>query len=316
MRKRKYCYKQALLNSCLVRLKQPTCHLSRISCRRRHRTLFGYLRSIYEAWMDYPEREGKMIGGQYRIHRFLGKGSYGLTYLCRHVQSGEEIVVKQAKPSKGKLGRELLSREIDILGQLNHPSIPRCLASFEYRKRLYMVVEYVQGETAEDLIFERGSVFSESEALYTVRRLMDIVRFVHEKGYVHLDIRIPNVMFEGEQIHLIDFGLASRLGEPVRAEFGSGEEVMLRRTADVSTDLYAIGDFLLFMLYSAYDPGNSGQEEISGWEEELRVSMPTKLMIRKLLQIDPPYANAEAVIRELDEALNAITKKAAVAASI
>jgi serine/threonine protein kinase len=266
--------------------------------------LFGYFRSMYEAWIDFPEKEGKMIVGQYRIHRFLGKGSYGLTYLCRHVQSGEEIVVKQAKPSKGKLGRDLLSREIDILGQLEHPSIPRCLASFEYRKQMYMVIEYVQGQTVEDLIFERGAVFSESEALNTVRRLMEIVRFVHEKGYVHLDIRIPNVMLEGEQLHLIDFGLASRLGEPVRAEFGSGEEAMKRRTADVSTDLYAIGHFLLFMLYSAYDPGNSGQEDNSGWEEELRVSMKTKRMIRKLLQIDPPYTDAEAVIGELDDTLN------------
>jgi serine/threonine-protein kinase len=267
-------------------------------------TLFGYLKRVYEAWIDYPEREGKLLAGKYRIGRFLGMGSYGLTYLCHDIESGEEIVVKQARPSKGRLGRELLCREIEIMGQLEHPSIPRCLALFEYKKRLYMATEYVKGQTVEDLIFERGAVFSEREALCIVRKLVEIVSFVHDKGYVHLDIRIPNVILQGERVHLIDFGLASRLGEPARVEPGAGEEARLRRTADMSSDLYAIGHFLLFMLYSAFDPGDPDVKSTAGWEEELNVSTVTKRMIRKLLQIDPPYADAQAFLRELDDSLN------------
>ncbi|MBD0378901.1 serine/threonine protein kinase [Paenibacillus sedimenti] len=264
----------------------------------------GYFKRVYEAWIDYPQRVGKVLAGQYRIERFLGIGSYGLTYLCQDVQSGEEIVLKQAKPSKGRLGQELLRREIEIMGQLNHRSIPRCLASFEEQKRLYMVTEYVKGQTVEELIFERGALFTEKEAFGIVRKLMEIVCYVHDKGFVHLDIRIPNVILQGERISLIDFGLASRLGEPAHIDPGADMELARRRKVEVSSDLYAIGHFILFMLYSAFEPKVPGVEASGGWEEELEVSPNMKKILRKLLQIDPTYVSAQAFIVDLDAALN------------
>jgi serine/threonine-protein kinase len=266
--------------------------------------LFDYLRRVVEAWIDFPEREGKIIGGKYRIERFLGMGSYGLTYLCVDTAAGGQVAVKQAKPSKGRLGRELLRREIEIMGQLLHPSIPECLAVIENKKQLYMVTEYVKGQTVEDLIFDRGAVFTEQEALGVVRRLMEIVCFIHDNGFVHLDIRIPNVMLQEDRISLIDFGLASRLGEPARAQPDADEETRLIRTAVVTSDLYAIGHFLLFMLYSGYERSDADSESASGWEEELNVSPLTKQMIRKLLQIDTPYTDSREFMRELEYAMN------------
>ncbi|WP_082361355.1 serine/threonine protein kinase [Bacillus sp. FJAT-28004] len=266
--------------------------------------LFEYLKGVYEAWIDFPKGEGTNITNKYRIQRFLGIGSYGLTYICLDVDSGQEVVLKQAKPSKGKVGRDLLYREIDVLGQLRHPSIQRCLASFEYKDQLYMVTEHVKGQTVEDLIFERGVVFSEKEALCFVRRLMEILSYVHEQGFVHLDIRIPNVILNGDQIHLIDFGLACRFGEPIRTKLGSDDETTLSRTAGAPNDLYAVGHFILFMLYSGYDSCTFEVELNSGWQDELTVSPMTKHMLRKLLQIDPPYMDTKQFVRDLDHWLN------------
>ncbi|UVI30646.1 serine/threonine protein kinase [Paenibacillus spongiae] len=266
--------------------------------------LFEYLKGVYEAWIDYPKREGIFITNKYRIQRFLGIGSYGLTYLCLDADSGQEVVLKQAKPSKGAVGRDLLYREIDVLGRLRHPSIQRCLASFEYKDQLYMVTEHLKGQTVEDLIFERGVVFSEKEALCFVRRLMEILSYVHEQGFVHLDIRIPNVILDGDQIHLIDFGLARRLGEPIRTELGSKVETTRNRTVEAPDDLYAVGHFFLFMLYSGYDSCTFEDESNSGWEDELNVSPMTKQMLRKLLQIDPPYLGIQQFMRDLDDWLN------------
>ncbi|WP_167747151.1 serine/threonine protein kinase [Cohnella luojiensis] len=263
-------------------------------------SLFEYLKGVYEAWIDYPQREGAVIANKYRIQRFLGIGSYGLTYICLDADSGQEVVLKQAKPSKGAVGRDLLYREINVLERLRHPSIQKYLASFEYKNKLYMVTEHVKGQTVEDLIFERGAVFSEKEALRFVRRLMEILSYVHEQGFVHLDIRIPNVILDGDQIHLIDFGLARRLGEPIRTDFGSDEKTTLSRTAEVSNDLYAVGHFILFMLYSGYESSNSESESNLGWEDELNISPMTKHMLRKLLQIDPPYRNTQQFVRDLD----------------
>ncbi|CAN7269578.1 protein kinase [Paenibacillus sp. LjRoot153] len=265
--------------------------------------MISYLKRAYEAWIDYPRREGEVIRGQYQIERFLGMGSYGLTYLCLDKHSGQEVVAKQAKPSKGQLGQDLLQREMAIMSQLEHPSIPKCYTSFKESKRLYMISEYIQGRTVEDLIFERGARFEEKDALRFIRQLLNIVQFIHEKGIVHLDIRIPNVIVDRDHMSLIDFGLAARLGEPARLTIDSDEEVIRRRTVDVTSDMYAIGHFLLYMLYSTYESSDDQEEAIRGWEEELSISAQTKQMIRKLLQIDPPYANVQACMEELDAVL-------------
>lgn len=265
--------------------------------------MLAYLKRVYEAWIDYPLSLGKVIRDQYQIERFLGMGSYGLTYLCQDRKSGQEVVAKQAKPSKGSLGQSLLRREIEIMSQLEHPSIPRCYTSFEESNRLYMITEYIKGRTVEDLIFELGAQFGERDALCLIRSLLDIVCFIHEKGIVHLDIRIPNVLLYGERMTLIDFGLAARLGEPALLEIGPSEELIRRRTVAVTSDLYAIGHFLLFMLYSTYESIDGQEDSTIGWEEELSVTRQTKQVIRKLLQIDPPYVNAQSCIEDLDALL-------------
>lgn len=273
--------------------------------------LLNYMRGVYQAWIDYPLREGKRLAGKYRIERLLGAGSYGLTYLCRDLSSGREVAVKHRKPSKGKLGIELLQREAFILGELHHPDIPQLIEAFEHKKQLYLVTEYVQGHTVEELLFEQGAVYIEKEALRFIRRLAATAGSIHDQGYVHLDIRLPNVIVQEDRLRLIDFGLAARLGEPARLEPDAEEEAIRRRTTEPASDLYAIGHFLLFLLYSGYAPSsvnlNTGEGEYvnspPGWEEELAISGETSCIIRKLLQLDPPYRESAALLQDLDKAL-------------
>ncbi|MCY9659803.1 protein kinase [Paenibacillus chondroitinus] len=263
--------------------------------------LLAYMKKVYAAWIDYPLQEGKLLQAQYRILRFLGMGSYGLTYLCQDIRTGGELVIKQAKPSKGKLGRDLLQKELEIMQQLQHQSIPRCLAFFEENKQMFMLMDYVKGQTVEDLIFERGEKFLEKEALSLISKLMPVVSYLHMQGFVHRDIRIPNVILQGERIYLIDFGLASRIGDP--NEYVEGEALQRRRVTEETSDLYAIGHFLLFMLYSTFETSEVHEESANGWEEELDLTPATKRMIRKLLQIEPAYTSTQAFIDELNTIL-------------
>lgn len=147
-------------------------------------------------------------------------------------------------------------------------------------------------------------MFSEKEALCFVRRLMEILSYVHEQGFAHLDIRIPNVILDADQIHLIDFGLACRLGEPTRIELRQDDKTTLGKTVEAPSDLYAVGHFILFMLYSGYDSHAFDSELNAGWEDELSVSPMTKQMLRKLLQIDPPYTDTQHFVHDLDYCLN------------
>lgn len=268
--------------------------------------MIGYLRQAYHTWIDYPLRTGVKLQGRYKIIRFLGAGSYGLAYLSKDGQTGKQVVVKQSLPSKGELSRKLLRREQEALLALEHPAIPKCLDLFEDGRRLCLVMDWIDGDTVEDLIFEQQRGFSELESLMFIERLLPIVRFVHERGWVHLDIRIPNVMVRDGAHVLIDFGLARRIGDMEDLEPLQGEEA-LRRLPDVTSDWYAIGHFLLFLLYSAYE-SREGQPPRE-WHEELSLSEETGRLLRRLMRLDAPYESAEPLQRDLEAAIAVLTNR-------
>ncbi|ASS65390.2 MULTISPECIES: protein kinase [unclassified Paenibacillus] len=263
--------------------------------------ILEHVRGFYLAWIDYPLQNGDVIADRYRIIQLLGIGSYGLTYRCLDLQSGQQVAIKQAKPSKGELGRELLRREMTVLAKLRHPSIPRVRDLFDDKNRLFMASEFAGGQTVEELIFERGRLFSEREALDFIGKLTEIVAYVHRQGYVHLDIRIPNVIADGNRIHLIDFGLARRIGEAAALvpPFRSG--VRLAQDADPAADLSDMGHLLLFMLYSSYHPAEMADK---GWEQELDLTPGARHLLRRLLHIEAPYEGIDAFIGDLERCRN------------
>lgn len=163
-------------------------------------------------WTDRPRRKGTALAERYTIQELLGMGSYGLTYLCTDEQNGREVALKESKPSKGRLAAHLLEREADVMKLLHHPAIPDLLDVFTFGRRSYIVTEYIRGQTLEDCIFEQGLRYTERECLELAGQLLAPVAHVHEQGYIHGDVRIPNVIIREGKVHLIDFGLARRLG--------------------------------------------------------------------------------------------------------
>ncbi|WFB61310.1 protein kinase [Paenibacillus sp. BR1-192] len=271
------------------------------------------LGSFINAWRDYPAEDNTVLGSRYTVQEMIGEGSYGIIYQCRDQQSGHVVAVKQSRPSKGDYAKELLNREAAIISSLQHPQIPAYLDFFTDSRHSYLVMSYMDGDTLEDLIFEHGMKYGEVECLHIALQLLELVRYLHEQGYVHLDLRIPNVLFKDGRIHLIDFGLARRIGEPpplrqpVRKKFprGSSSSVQYKESKE-SEDLRDIGHFMLFMLYSAYDPDDdpSAVAERS-WQEELQLSEEVREMIKRLLQLSSPYSGSLQFMNELQTLANA-----------
>lgn len=278
------------------------------------------IKEFIRAWRDYPVQSGQLIGERYEVAELLGMGSYGLSYRCIDRLDGKEVALKQAKPSRRQLAGLLLRRERDALLAMEHPSIPRCKDFFTYRKRDWMAADYVRGRTLEDLIFEEGRVFDEADCLRWALELLDLIGYVHARGYVHLDIRIPNVMMDEQGIHLIDFGLARRIGEDeVKAPDGSFIEG--RMPARIYSDLEDAGHLLLYMLYSGYAPPDEGVSAIGkntslesaesderSWEDELELSAPTQGLLRRLLRLDPSFADTDEAKKAIGESLSALRK--------
>ena len=96
------------------------------SKKRRKTSPFRVIRKIYQFFYDRPIKEGVLLNERYKVIRVIGMGSYGIVYLCKEVESKENIVVKQLRPSKrrNKKEIELFENEISVLRTLNHQNIP------------------------------------------------------------------------------------------------------------------------------------------------------------------------------------------------
>lgn len=261
---------------------------------------------------DYPLQPGKTWGKRYVVERFLGMGSYGQAYACRDLASGNVVLLKRNKPSKGKIGIELLRREYRIMQAAEHPQMPR---PFDYRKsgrQEVLIMEYIEGYNLEYAIYERNQTYSVMEGLTILKQLMQPLKQLHAAGYVHRDVRIPNVLIAEGQPHLIDLGLACALGEELpeelRKALGEGSGLLAgsagaikhrMRTPHPSSDWFGLGHLFLFVMYAGYEAGEN-QEERS-WEEELALPEEVLPFLRKLLNDGTAWTSTEACECELDE---------------
>ncbi|MGG4342215.1 serine/threonine protein kinase [Paenibacillus lautus] len=269
---------------------------------------FSYLSSFINNWRDYPAEENTVLGNRYTVQQMIGEGSYGILYKCMDQQSGDVVAVKQSRPSKGDYGRQLLDREAAVLSSLQHSQIPAYRDFFTNNRDRYLVMSYMNGDTLEDLIFEQDMKYEEDECIEITLQLLKLVRYIHEQGYVHLDLRIPNVLFKDGRINLIDFGLARRIGEPpplqvpVRKKFkrNSLASSVHYKDSKESEDLRDIGHFMLFMLYSTYEPDYDRSTAVErSWQEELPLSIGLQNMIKRLLQWSEPYSSSLEFLHEL-----------------
>ncbi|MFX3636001.1 MAG: serine/threonine protein kinase [Candidatus Pristimantibacillus sp.] len=268
-------------------------------------------------WMDYPLREGKIWAGRYRIEQFIGMGSYGQAYRCTDLMSDSFVLMKRGKPSKRDIGRKMLKQESEILQRLDHPQIPKWLNDAIHRHEEALIMELVEGDNLEHSIMESGLTYTEGEALRLVRQLLDPLKYLHEAGYVHRDVRTPNVVEHGGRISLIDFGLTCRIGEVTsnqrQTDTGDAE---LSGFADSwgavrhrmrypypTSDLYGLGHLFLFLMYAGYVP-DEGQGE-RGWEEELAFHPLVKNFIRGLLE--DKWQSAVECEQELDRILKELS---------
>lgn len=248
---------------------------------------------------DRPLRVGTMLH-QYRIESVLGMGSYGFTYLVTDLSSSTQMVVKQLRKSKQRLqaGRKSFAYEQHIMQQLQHSGIPKYIDSFTWKGKPFFVMDYITGRTIEQLIFEDCHTYTEQEAFGMLYQILEVVSYIHEQCIVHRDLRIPNILLDNDAIFIIDFGLARYIGERDEREDTFTGEKKFMREIHYRSDFYALGHFLLFLLYAGYNPE---VEEERPWYEELSLSADGRRILMRMLQIEEPYQH----IQDLKEDIHA-----------
>lgn len=225
--------------------------------------------------------------------KFLGSGSYGRAYLIEDTFSQNRFVLKCLRP-KHRFNKKVkfkFMQEINMLEQLDMPFIPTIKMKSFIQGSPSFVMDYADGKTFEQLIFQEGKIFTLSQSLKITEELLTIVMSLHTVGIVHRDLRIPNILLVNEQLYLIDFGLATYMKEVELQNISNP-----KRTENHISDLYFVGHFLLFLLYSSYVPTTRKEKS---WQEELSLPFEITQYIERLLCITKPFQNSAEALQLL-----------------
>lgn len=152
--------------------------------------------------------EGVLIG-QYRIGQLLGAGGMGVVYEAYDTRLHRRVAVKSLSPrfSREARQRERLKQEARAAAALTHPGIATVYALEEFDSQLFIISEYLDGETLR-LILERKRMPA-GTAVATGLEIARAMAAAHERGIVHRDLKPENIICtSGGALKILDFGLA------------------------------------------------------------------------------------------------------------
>jgi serine/threonine protein kinase len=166
----------------------------------------------------------------YRIESVLGKGAFGITYLAHDVNLDRQVAIKEYLPGDFAIRNDDLTvqpttygrkedfdwglkrfvSEAKILTKFEHPNLVRVFNVFEMNNTAYMVMNYEVGKSLQQILKSRKTL-TEAELTKIIIPLLSGLEVMHEKGFVHRDIKPGNIFIRGD-------------GSPVLLDFGSARQ--------------------------------------------------------------------------------------------
>jgi len=144
--------------------------------------------------------------GRYRLLRQIGEGGMGVVHLAA-APNGSRVAVKVLRPHVVAGGRERLAREVAALQRVRSDRVAPLLDADAWGHTPYVVTRFVAGLALTEYVDEYGPL-SGAGLLRLGRGLAEALAAVHAVGVIHRDVKPSNVLIEGDDPVLIDFGLA------------------------------------------------------------------------------------------------------------
>jgi eukaryotic-like serine/threonine-protein kinase len=277
---------------------------------------------------------GQPFDGRYRVLGRLGVGGMATVYLAEDSSLGRKVALKVMAERYSEDGEfvERFRREAQAAARLNHPNIIAVYDRGEADGRPYIAMEYLQGRTLKQVVQKNGPLSAERAIAVAIQVLAGL-RYAHEHGVVHRDVKPHNVLVGDDgRIKVTDFGIA-HAGDPQMTEVGSivgtaqylSPEQARGRSVGPQTDIYSLGVVLYEMLAGRVPfEGDSSvaiaMQHVSDAPPPLRSLAPLvpeslALVVAHAMLKDPSqrYASADEFSADLDRVRRGLVPAAATA---
>ena len=198
----------------------------------------------------------------------LGKGAFGKVYKAEEIKTGNIVAVKQISLFNSGLPRKNIIKEISLLKNLNHPNIVKYYNYFEDEHHIYIIMEYLDGDTLKQYINikqNKKEKITENDARIIITQLLNALSYLHYSCDIcHRDVKPNNIVFKTindiNSLKLIDFGLSSDSFEKKDYLENCGTlkymapEQISNITYSKGVDIWSVGIILYMLLNGGKNP--------------------------------------------------------------
>jgi len=253
---------------------------------------------------------GALLQGRYQVVGWVGGGGFANVYRVVDLRLGHVRALKEAYGSDNEI-RESFGLEADLLINSRHPNIPRGYNYFEEAGRLYLVMDYVDGQDLQWIlshyVHSTGAPPLEGQIISWILPICDAIAYMHQQRVpvIHRDIKPSNIKLTPRGVPmLIDFGLAKLAGRSYPARTAEGgftpgyappEQAIPQRWTDARSDIYAMGA-TLYHLCTGQVPTDSlsllqglreGRTLVPPRAINAQISPQFEATILRAMQLDP-----------------------------
>lgn len=245
----------------------------------------------------------------YEIKAIIGKGGMSTVYLAEHKRLHTRWAVKEVRKQQG--ARFDFLAESNILKRLQHPMLPRIVDIFEDRDCIYIVEDFVEGITIEDLL-KREKRVDEQQGMQWLRDLCEVLNYLHSQRphpIIYRDMKPSNIMLQPDgRLKLIDFGIAREYKQESNADttyigtkgYAAPEQFGKAQT-DARTDIYSLG-VTLYHILTGKSPYEPPYQFVPARQLRPELSRGIEYILNKCIQSEPSdrYQSIEDLLDDLN----------------
>ncbi|WP_372365571.1 response regulator [Candidatus Uabimicrobium sp. HlEnr_7] len=296
-------------------------------------TLQREMDALYKMHSEKKMMAGTILNGNsgesYTILKVMASGGMGITYLATRKSNLQKVVIKTLSAEYQKNQKEALRfyNESQCLMEIDHLNLVRGYDYYHGQSLCFVVMEYVQGKTVDNIITEQG-LFEVKNATKIICHVAQALVYLETCKIIHRDIKPQNIIIGDNDItKLVDFGIAKTetgkkmsmtttdivLGTP----YYLSPEQLCSREVDIRSDIFSLGATYFHMVTGQLPFNGRTTLEVmhkrlvySPNPQEFNSALPNDItkIIEKMMKIDvnKRYSSATKLLIDLENMLKSM----------